>query len=249
MSRTLKLVLYGLLYLGILALVALPFVYPLIFPVPTCTDGIQNQSEAGIDCGGSCEDCELKTLSLEIGEEYVLEVGERSSVLVRVKNPSKNFGALKAPYKLQVIGLLGELIKVVEGELNILPGEEKYIAEVGLDVKASDINEVTFELDDFEFVSKKDLLDYKIKIEDVETSFPEQLVQTKGLLVNDSGITFSRVVLTALFYTEEGKPVNVGTMILRNLEAFGERDFVISAPRNSLSIDVEQTEISWRVIW
>ena len=26
-------------------------------PAPTCTDGIQNQGETGVDCGGPCSAC------------------------------------------------------------------------------------------------------------------------------------------------------------------------------------------------
>lgn len=28
-------------------------------PEPTCTDGIQNGDETGIDCGGTCDPCEV----------------------------------------------------------------------------------------------------------------------------------------------------------------------------------------------
>ena len=260
MPRAIKQILYGLFYLGILA--AIVGVWVLVSPKPkeiaTCTDSVQNQNEIGVDCGGLCDSCELKDLRLEIvtglmktniaSRVAVLEVGEKSSLLVKVKNPSNNFGAPRVPYEFKITGLLEESIGIERGELNILPGEEKYIAEVGLNVKASNIGGVIFELGDFKFVSKEDLADYDIKIENVETSFPEQSVQAGGLFINNSSSALSRVVLTALFYTKEGDLANVGTVLLNNLGAFRERDFIISVPRNSLLIDIDQTEISWRMI-
>ena len=247
-KRMPKKLLYGLLYLVIIVAAASPFVYPMIFPAPTCTDGIQNQNETEVDCGGPCADCELKDLRLKIGGVEILGVGDRSSLLVKVENPSKNFGVLGAPYKFQVTGVLGELIEVVEGKLNIAPGEEKYIAAVGLDVKENNIGEATFSLGDFEFVPKVDLLSYNLRIKSLETTFPEEMIQVGGLIVNDSGVELSQVVLTALFLTKERDLANVGTTLISNLKAFEERDFSISVPRNDLFVDPEQTEISWRTI-
>ena len=247
MPRVLKQILYGLLYLGVLAIIVWAFI-PRNVEVATCIDDVQNQNETEVDCGGPCEDCELKNLRLEVGGVDILEVGEKSSLLVKVENPSKNFGASEIPYKFEVKGTLGEPIELVEGELNIGSGEEKYIAAVGLDIKASNIGEVIFSLGDFAFIPKVDLLDYDIEIENVEVSFPEQVIQARGLIANDSGGGVSRVTLTALFYTKEGDLANVGTALLSNLEAFEKRDFLISVPSNGLFINPGQTEISWRII-
>src|SRR3989344_5467145 len=150
-KRMPKKLLYGLLYLVIAAAAAFPFVYPMIFPAPTCTDGIQNQNETEVDCGGPCADCELKDLRLKSGGVEILGVGERSSLLVKVENPSKNFGALNVPYQFQITGLLGESVETIEGELNILENEEKYVAAVGLNIEKKNIGGVTFDVGDFKF--------------------------------------------------------------------------------------------------
>ncbi|MFH1722113.1 MAG: hypothetical protein ABH950_05875 [Candidatus Altiarchaeota archaeon] len=34
-------------------------------PLPTCDDGIQNQNETAIDCGGPCEECEIECRTKE----------------------------------------------------------------------------------------------------------------------------------------------------------------------------------------
>jgi len=46
----------------------------IIIPDPTCTDGIQNGDEVGIDCGGSnCEPCEDAIGGLDFSGIYVQE--------------------------------------------------------------------------------------------------------------------------------------------------------------------------------
>lgn len=247
MSRTLKQILYGLLYLGLFAVV-LWIVIPRNVEVATCTDNIQNQDEVGMDCGGSCEECELKDLRLEIGGVDILQVGDRSTLLVKVENPSDNFGVLGVPYRFEVTGALGESIEIVEGELNMADGEEKYIAAVGLDIKTTDIEGVTFSLDDFEFIPEIDLLGYDIEIEDVKVSFPAKTVQINGIAINDSGSEVSQVIITAVLYTPEGDLANVGTVLLSNIVAFEKRDFLISIPSTDVFVDLDQTEISWRII-
>ncbi|MGB0260442.1 MAG: hypothetical protein ACPF99_03425, partial [Flavobacteriaceae bacterium] len=42
-------------------------------PEPTCSDGILNGDETGVDCGGSCEPCELTDLNGEISENLTLD--------------------------------------------------------------------------------------------------------------------------------------------------------------------------------
>src|SRR5829696_3181026 len=43
-------------------------------PVPTCSDGIQNQGETGIDCGGPCTACALSardSVALDYNTNYL----------------------------------------------------------------------------------------------------------------------------------------------------------------------------------
>ncbi|MCR4260976.1 MAG: hypothetical protein NUV96_01405, partial [Candidatus Colwellbacteria bacterium] len=167
---------------------------------------------------------------------------------VKVGNPSKNYGAFGVPYKIEVTGLLGQPIGDIEGRLNIESGEEKYIAVVGFEARGEDISGADFSLGEFDFTPKADLIDYDFEIENVAVTFPEKTVQARGILINDSGFDIPEVVLTALFYANEGGLANVGTSFISNMKAFEKRDFLISVPSNDIFLDVDQTEISWRVI-
>lgn len=249
MNRALKQILYGLLFVGILTIVGWIAWQPEEEAiVASCTDGIQNQEEEGVDCGGPCTSCELRDLRLQIGGVEIIKVGDKSSLLVRVTNPSKNFGLNNVAYQFQVLGGLGTLLESVDGVLNMGAAEDKHIAVVGLDLDKRDIEEVIFTLDTFEFTDREDLIDYGLRTSGAQTTFPEEVVRVDGLIKNESSSLIPEVVVTAIFYTESGEIANVGDTFLTNLKAFEERNFVISVPRNDFFIDPELTEISWRVI-
>jgi hypothetical protein len=36
--------------------------FQIVKPKPSCFDGAKNNNETGIDCGGKCQSCEIKTL-------------------------------------------------------------------------------------------------------------------------------------------------------------------------------------------
>ncbi|MEM1356759.1 MAG: cohesin domain-containing protein [Bacteroidota bacterium] len=53
--------------------------------MPTCTDGIMNGDETGVDCGGSCAPCSATPLSLNVGNGMAA-VGEQVCVNVEVED-------------------------------------------------------------------------------------------------------------------------------------------------------------------
>ena len=100
MHRFLKQFIYGLLYLSIVALLAGGVYYFYFIPNPSCFDNIKNQEETEVDCGGSCIDCELLTIALEVDEPQVFSAGNlKSTILGRVVNRSVNYGFYSFEYE------------------------------------------------------------------------------------------------------------------------------------------------------
>ena len=109
-------------------------------PKPTCRDGIQNQGELGIDCGGPCKICpppkEIKPL--EILWTEIIQSGSMSYDLIsRIKNPNSNWGIGFLDYKFVLYGKAGEILLEKNGSTYILPGYEKYIIETPVDSSAA----------------------------------------------------------------------------------------------------------------
>ena len=105
-------------------------------PKPTCRDGVQNQGELGIDCGGPCKICPpSKSIKpLEILWTEIIQSGFVSYDLVsRIKNSNSNFGIGSLNYKFVLYDKNGKILSEKNGLTYILPDCEKYIIESSID--------------------------------------------------------------------------------------------------------------------
>lgn len=91
---------------------------------PSCTDGIQNQNEAGIDCGSPCAylctaqnqpPTVLYTKALEYG-------GGRTDVIASIENKNTTAAAKNVPYRITLYGKGQVLIQEVTGTVDLPPG-------------------------------------------------------------------------------------------------------------------------------
>ena len=93
------------------------------YHTPTCTDGLQNQSEGGIDCGGSC--AYLCTASLErptVLFTKALPNGEgRVDVVALIENKNATAAASDVPYTITLYGFGQALIARVSGTFDLPP--------------------------------------------------------------------------------------------------------------------------------
>ena len=103
------------------------------YEAPSCTDGTQNQDEAGIDCGGSCP--YLCTANEQpptvLFTKAFQNVPGRTDVIAEVEN--KNAAAAKSvPYRLTLYGTGQSLIQQVTGTLDLPPGAKVPIYVPGI---------------------------------------------------------------------------------------------------------------------
>ena len=246
MNRAVKKLVYGFIYLSILGAIGAFIYFNYFGPDPaTCTDGILNQGEVQVDCGGPCEDCELKTLKLDIGGVDVIRINDKTSFLVEFENPSINYGALNVPYSFKYSDS-NNLPKEIEGEFFVDPGESGYVAQVGLDVSSSPA--VSFGLGDFEFQEAESIELYQLGTREIEIEFPEEGIDISGLVLNDSTSDIESLRILVLFKDEQGKIVNIGQTIISDLPSFDRKDFLISIPHDGTLIDKESTEIFLEVL-
>lgn len=94
------------------------------YKTPSCTDGVQNQTEAGIDCGGSCPYlCSAQVQPPTVLFTKALENGAgRTDVIASVENKNANAAARDVPYRITLYGANQSLIQEVTGTLDLPPG-------------------------------------------------------------------------------------------------------------------------------
>lgn len=91
---------------------------------PSCTDGVQNQEESGIDCGGGCAYlCTDQQYPPTVLFTKALSNNEgRTDVIALLENKNANAAALNVPYRLTLFGSGQALIQEVTGFVDLPPG-------------------------------------------------------------------------------------------------------------------------------
>lgn len=91
---------------------------------PSCTDGIQNQNEAGIDCGGPCAYlCTVQNQPPTVLYTQALEYGGgRTDVIASIENKNTTAAAKNVPYRITLYGTGQALIQEISGMVDLPPG-------------------------------------------------------------------------------------------------------------------------------
>jgi hypothetical protein len=106
------------------------------YKTPTCTDGIQNQSEQGIDCGGPCPYlCTALEQPPTVLFTKVLQNANaegRTDVIALVENKNANAAAKNVPYQISLYGADQTLIQEVSGTIDLPPGATEPVFVPGI---------------------------------------------------------------------------------------------------------------------
>ncbi len=111
------------------AMVILGIIY-LVKPGPTCFDGIKNQGEEKIDCGGPCNACMPELEKIKVVKIKAVQGDTQSfDLLAQIENPNREYGAPEVFYQFDILGEGNQLLRTVEGKTFIFPNQTKYIIE------------------------------------------------------------------------------------------------------------------------
>ncbi|MBU6323799.1 MAG: hypothetical protein KGI41_02700 [Patescibacteria group bacterium] len=97
--------------------------FAVLYKVPSCTDGVKNQDETGIDCGGSCPYlCESAVTPpvVRIARAIADEPG-RVDAFFYVDNPNASAASYAAPYTLSLYDASNTLIAEQSGTTELPP--------------------------------------------------------------------------------------------------------------------------------
>jgi hypothetical protein len=207
-------------------------VYYSFRPAPTCSDGIQNQGEEGIDCGGPCSSCELAELNeIEVLWTKALLVRDNFyDLAAQIRNPNQNYGSGQLPYQFEIYDSASNLIGHFSGQTFILPNQTKYLIATRIEsnrpiqrVELSFGKEINWQkLEDIQsFQLSVEKKEYRL-LSDQEPGFS----QTRALIVNRTNFDFDRIDIDVLLFDASRNLLAVNTSEIRTLLAGQERDFV-----------------------
>lgn len=107
-----------------------------LYDAPTCSDGLQNQDELGIDCGGnSCQflcSFQVTEPTLLFSRSFEVVPGIYNAVAY-VENPNFDAGVKNVSYRFRLLDKENNLIATREGSTFITPGNISPIFESAID--------------------------------------------------------------------------------------------------------------------
>lgn len=210
---------------------------------PTCFDGIQNQGEKEIDCGGPCGLCPEDTRKpLEIIFQNFIHTTENNFDLVaKIKNPNKLWGVESLVYRFNLYDENNNLIVFKQGEEFILPQEDKYIIESRFYLLKTPARS-EFEIMSINWQKLKDFEGLELKVRDKNYQITDQgFSRLYGIVENKSNYSLDKIDITGLLLSDE-KIIAVGKTDIRTVIVGQSRHFEINWP-----YEVEEEVLSFEI--
>lgn len=213
--------------------------YFLARPVATCLDGLQNQGERGIDCGGPCDvacAAEYHPEMLVAQELAFVPGGERSvyDVIARVHNPNDVLGASTFRYAVTLKGAAGDVVATKSGSGFILPQETKDFLVVNLFTSADPVTaEIEFsdmtweEFSGYQEKPKLSVLN-KTYTELTSGAFFSEVV---GNVFNDSPFDFRSLTVKIILRDIDRKPLAINQTEVNSVFSKELREFRLKWPK------------------
>lgn len=228
--RLKKQIIIVLIYLAIFFLIGYGTYWIWFRHIPTCNDGIKNQNEEEIDCGGVCGSCEIKTLkNIFVLWTEALPINQGAyDLAAQIENPNPNYGASDISYEFLLYDSFGAVVASKKGNTFILPNKTAYIIEPNISAEQSVdhiklvLGEPTWQiLTGFE----KDIFYIKNEEHGAITD-NTGFYQSAGVLVNNSAFDFDKVSINVILYDAQNKPIGVNKTEVRTLLAGEDRYFL-----------------------
>jgi hypothetical protein len=95
-----------------------------LYQTPSCTDGVQNQDETGIDCGGPCAYLctEQQQPPVVLFTKVISNGAGRTDIIAMIENKNINAAAKNVPYRITLYDADHVFLKSIDGTLDLPPG-------------------------------------------------------------------------------------------------------------------------------
>ena len=115
-----------MLVIGVAAVFAAAILLALLHKAPSCTDGIQNEGEQGIDCGGPCPYLctALERAPTVLFTKPLTDNAGRTDVIAEVENENIAAAAKDVPYTVTLYGADNLVIQKASGTFELPPASK-----------------------------------------------------------------------------------------------------------------------------
>jgi hypothetical protein len=202
-------------------------------PEATCFDGIKNQGEEKVDCGGPCLPCEKQREPLEMVYQKIIPTSENNFDLVaEIKNPNNNWGAKSVGYTLNIYNEQEENIASKQGFFYILPQENKYIVEPKISLSEKP-KRVEIKIISTSWQRLSGFRDLALRIRDKKIQIGEGMQsRVSGVITNNTNYDLNKVELVGIIFDADKEIIAAGKTEVTTLLRNENRYFEINWPQN-----------------
>lgn len=225
---------YVVAFVGIILLVLIPVVYLVLHKEPTCFDGSQNGSEAGVDCGGPCSlycAFEMKPLRTAWVKSFPFAPGHYD-IGAYIENPNQNAGIPFLRYTVRAFDAEGKTIAERTGALEVGPGSSILLFEGNF---SSEILPVRAEVDfDIAYQSawrKAKRAEAKLVTKNYVIRYTDVGPRFDAVVVNTDPVTpVGSTVVGAIIFDETRNPVAISRTIVDGIAKGSEQPVFFTWP-------------------
>lgn len=218
--RLLKQFMYGGIFLFIIALIVWWLVGLVYTPNPTCFDNSKNQGEEGVDCGGPCFSCAIKSLiPITIQNKYVIPVGSEVGVVIELVNKNIGWAVKTFDYTLTLKDQFGAPIQTISGSSFIYGGELKNIVVPLVSVNSEIVASVDMTIENPLWIQSDTLRKPSIEIQDTGTIYDQGIV-VQAKINNKDAQSFINAQVIALVFNRAGTLIGASKTRIDSLPTF-----------------------------
>lgn len=215
------------------ALVFTAFYYLFIWKAPSCSDGIKNQGEIDIDCGGPCSRVCLMEVSPLIKDwARALKTMEgKYDVAALIENPNYNLGIKRLKYVFRLYDSDNTFLTEKAGETFVNARDKFVIFEGNLDTGQRIPAKAIIEFDPKTTWSRVDPKKNKLPIIVQNPIFSNApMPRLTAELINDSIFDLTDLTITTVVYDEDNNAIAVSQTFLNSLKRGATGDIVFTWP-------------------
>ncbi len=236
MNWALKRQVFGLIiFLGVLGVFGFFIIYPFLNIEPSCTDGRQNGTETGVDCGGMCvraciEDTD--PVSILWSRAFKVVPG-RYNAVAYIENHNQNKAVNKINYRFRFADENNIYIGKRDGSTFIPPSGNFAVFEPAVDLGNSIPVYTTFEFTEVPVwgqVTEEKIDQLKILVSRIELEGEDTSPRLSATIKNNSLFAIPDVDVVAILYDELGNAVSVSQTYIEALAGEEVRDVHFTWP-------------------
>lgn len=227
-------ILYVVAFVGVALLVLIPAIYLVIHRDPTCFDEVQNGSEVGVDCGGTCSlfcSFEMKPLRVAWVKPFLFVPGHYD-IGAYIENPNQNAGIQSLQYTVRAFDEEGKMIAERIGALEIGPGSPVLLFEGNFSSETLPVRaEVDFDTAYQLAWRKAKRAEAKLVTKNYIIQYTDVGPRFDAVVVNTNPVTpVGRTVVGAIIFDETKNPVAISRTIVDGIAMGSEQAVFFTWP-------------------